>query len=109
MIYLGNAFSLQMLDTDDCTVRVRTVSPLDVFRWLTDESVSWQSCVGHADTAAVFSTALGLEVPHARQNVTLLPGDILFVGQLTGGRLPEGANSLPEGFQLVWQQVEIVE
>ena len=108
MIYVGNAFSLQMLTADECTVRVRTVNPLDVYRLLDGEQTSWTSCVGHADTAAVFSAALGLAVPHARQNVTLLPGDVLFVGQLTGGRLPEGATSLPEGFQLVWRRVEIV-
>lgn len=107
MIYVGNAFSLQMLDADDCRVRVRTVAALDVVRLLDDESVSWQSCVGHADTAAVFSNLLGMKVSCKRKNVSLAPGDVLIVGQLTGGRLPEGATSLPEGFQIVWKRVEL--
>lgn len=106
MIYLANAFSLQMLlDSDDCTVRVRTVAPETVTAALA--GLSWQSCVGHADTAAVFSEALGLDVPQNRVNVTLKPGDLLIVGQLIGGRLPEGATSLPEGFQIVWKRVEL--
>lgn len=106
MIYVGNAFSLQMLEGSDCTVRVSTVSPEQVRTAL--NGLSWQSCVGHADTAAVFSSALGLYVPCNRVNVTLWPNDLLIVGQLTGGRLPEGANSLPDGFQIAWKRVELV-
>lgn len=106
MLYVGNAFSLQMLEGSDCTVRVRTVSPEQVRTAL--EGLSWQSCVGHADTAAVFSAELGVEVTPNRVNVTLWPGDLLIVGQLTGGRLPEGATSLPKGFQIVWKRVELV-
>lgn len=105
MIYVGNAFSLQMLEVSDCTVRVSTVSPEQVRTALDGR---WQSCVGHADTAAVFSSVLGLDVPCNRVNVTLWPGDLLLVGQLTGGRLPEGANSLPDGFQIAWKRVELV-
>lgn len=105
MIYLANAFSLQMVDSDDCTVRVRTASVSAVATAL--NGLSWQSCVGHADTAAVFSAVLGLDVPQNRVNVTLRPGDLLLVGQLTGGRLPEGATALPEGFRLVWKRVEL--
>lgn len=106
MIYVGNAFSLQMLvDSDDCTVRVRRLTADEVRVAL--DGLLWQSCVGHADTAAVFSETLGLDVPCNRVNVSLKPGDLLIVGQLTGGRLPEGATRLPEGFRIVWKRVEL--
>jgi hypothetical protein len=63
---------------------------------------SYQSAVGHADTAA----ALG--VPANRISVALQPGDVLLVAQLQGGRLPEGSTTLPEGFQFSWVQVTLV-
>lgn len=107
MIYVGNAFSLQMLvDSDDCTVRVRRLTADEVRVAL--DGLLWQSCVGNADTAAVFSSVLGLYVPCNRVNVTLWPNDLLIVGQLTGGRLPEGATSLHENFGIVWKRVELV-
>ena len=61
------------------------------------------SCVGHADTAAVLGVAM------ARISVTLQPGDVLYVAQLRGGRLPEGATILPEGFGFDWIRVEVAE
>ena len=33
-----------------------------------------------------------------RINVKLNPGDVFYVAQLQGGRLPEGCATLPEGF-----------
>lgn len=106
MIYLANAFSLQMLDADSCTVRVETLAPEAVSAAL-NQGEPWQSVVGHADTAAVFSAALAEDVAHNRANVTLRPGDVLLVGQITGGRLPEGATTLPEGVRIVWRRVEM--
>lgn len=107
MIYLGNSFSLQMI-RGNCEVRVSKITSLDVFRCLTDEQKSWQSCVGHDDTAAVFTAILGVDVPCNRQSIVLNPGDVLFVGQVTGGRLPEGATTLPDDLQLSWLRVERV-
>jgi len=51
-----------------------------------------QSAVGHVDTAAV----LGVDM--RRVHVTLKSGDVFYVAQLVGGRLPEGSTELPEGF-----------
>lgn len=93
-IYLGNAFSLQMLQ-GNATVQVSTVSK---------EEVPWQkaiSVVGHADTANV------LGVPCQRASINLKAGDVLYVAQLVGGRLPEGTTSLPEGFSFQFWKVEI--
>ena len=60
------------------------------------------SAVGHADTAAVFSSVLGVEIPCNRATVALKEGDVALVGQYSGPRLPEGAVSLPEGAAIKW-------
>ena len=100
--YLSNAFSLQMLNLDaPTTVSVTPITPDEV-------PASAESCIGHADTAAVVSNILGREVPMNRANVKLNAGDILYVAQLSGGRLPEGATTLPEGFSLKFLKVEVV-
>ena len=107
MIYIANAFSSQMLEMDDSLVRFQTVTP-EAVRAALESGAPWQSAVGHADTATVFTDEVGIvEIPHNRVNVTLLPGDVLFVGQIAGGRLPEGATRLPVGFRLVWRRVEV--
>ena len=60
------------------------------------------SYVGHADTAAV------LGVPYNRSSLTLHPGDTLYVAQLVGGRLPEGATTIPEGFSFRFFRVTLL-
>lgn len=91
--YLLNAFSLQMLTTFPCGATFVEVEDLP-------EGLT--SAVGHADTAAV----LGVECN--RVNVSLKPGDIAYVAQLQGGRLPEGATTLPDGFSFKFIKVEVV-
>lgn len=95
--YLGNAFSLQMLsrDVDVANLKVTRVDALPDVNTLT-------SVVGHADTAAV------LGVPCNRVNLTLSAGDVLYVAQLVGGRLPEGTTTLPDGFSFVYYKVELI-
>ena len=82
MTYLLNAFSLQMVDVP-CTVHFEEVNKLP-------EGLI--SAIGHQDTANV----LGVEMN--RINVHLSIGDVAYVAQLQGGRLPEGSTTLPEGF-----------
>lgn len=100
--YLSNAFSLQMLSLEaPTTVSVTPITPDEV-------PASAESCIGHADTAAVVSNILGRKVEMKRANVHLDQGDVLYVAQITGGRLPEGATTLPEGFSLKFLKVEVV-
>lgn len=104
MVYLGNAFSLQMivgLLSDTVLFAVSKVCPAEV------AAANFISVVGHADTAAVVGNLLGKEVAFNRANLSLNPGDILYVAQVTGGRLPEGATKLPEGFKMEFLKVEI--
>jgi hypothetical protein len=96
MTYLGNAFSLQMLAEIPSTLKVEEVSWGEI-------PAGVVSVVGHQDTARV------LGVPFNRVSITLEKGDILYVAQLQGGRLPEGATTLPEGFSFKYLKVEIVD
>lgn len=120
-IYLLNAFSLQMLE-GDATVRFTEVPREQVFStghweeypWNDEGGIPtdcgtelfWQSdlvsAVGHADTARV----LGVEMN--RISVTLKKGDVAYVAQLQGGRLPEGSTTLPEGFSFKFIKVEVL-
>lgn len=89
--FLLNAFSLQMIDVP-ASVKFEEVESLP-------EGLT--SAIGHADTAAV------LGVPMNRINVKLNSGDVAFIAQLVGGRLPEGSTSLPEGFKFKFIKVTV--
>lgn len=89
--YLLNAFSLQMVDMP-CSVYMEEVKELP-------EGLT--SAIGHADTARI----LGVE-PN-RINVHLSKGDVAYVAQLQGGRLPEGCTKLPEGCSFKFIKVSI--
>lgn len=104
MLYVANAFSLQMLDlTRSNKVSVVPVDdPKDVVA-----GREFTSAVGHADTARIFSEMLGTEVPAQRVNVKLTVEDTLLVGQYVGPRLPEGATTLPEGASIIWLLVTV--
>ncbi len=97
--FICNAFSLQMVSPEDLP-RVRFES---IEAPTADQLQNATSAVGHQDTASV----LGVE--YNRMNVRLYPGVELFVAQLNGGRLPEGATTLPEGFSFSWVRVYLVE
>ena len=96
--YLSNAFSLQM--QGDFYAETAPISIEDVPK-------NFISIVGHADVASVLSTLLDTDVPVNRVSVSLQPGDILYVGQYIGPRLPEGATKLPSGAKIKWYRVDI--
>jgi hypothetical protein len=90
--YLLNAFSFQMIADFPASFSVEEVETLPE---------GLVSAIGHADTAAV----LGVEM--RRVNVTLRRGDVAYVAQLQGGRLPEGSTTLPEGFSFRFLRVSV--
>lgn len=92
MAFLLNAFSLQMVD-------VPSVALFEEVDALPDGLIS---AIGHQDTANV------LGVPMNRINVHLSEGDIAYVAQLQGGRLPEGSTILPSGFYFKFIKVTVV-
>ena len=107
-VVIANAFSLNMLDLEVgvTDLQICPASP-DVIRQEIEEEGGFTSVVGHADTAAVFSSLLGLDVPCNRATFTLEEDTTLFVGQYKGPRLPEGATTLPEGAKVEWAMVTL--
>lgn len=109
MIYVTNAFSVNMLD-HSAQQRV-TFTPMseDDARQLCRlrESGTVISAVGHADTAAVFSGILGFDVQPNRVTVNLDSRSRLLLGQYTGPRLQEGATTLPDGAVIKWWLVKV--
>ena len=103
-MFLLNAFSLNMI-VGNADIVVREITRA-VAASLADACVS---AVGHADTAAVFSSVLGVEIPCNRATVALKEGDVALVGQYSGPRLPEGATTLPEGATIKWLVVAVKE
>lgn len=107
-VVIANAFSLNMLElgvsaTDLQVCRV----PPEYIREEIKEAGDFASIVGHVDTAAIFSSLLGLDVTCNRATFTLEEDVVLFVGQYKGPRLPEGATTLPEGAKVEWAMVTI--
>ena len=98
-VYIGNAFSLQMV-ADNAIIAKVEVSPEEI----PTEAVS---IIGHADTAAVVSTILGRDVPCNRASVMLSDEDVLYVAQVVGGRLPEGATAIPDGMELKFYRITV--
>jgi len=99
--FLTNAFSIQMLQKGGL-VRFEEIDATEV-------PADVVSAIGHADTAAVLSDLLGFPVPMNRAFVTLDEETELYVAQLVGGRLPEGATTLPEGFSFKFYRVTMVQ
>lgn len=108
MIYLANAFSLSMLPAlpaSENPLHLVILPATADYVAARLEDTEWQSAVGHAQTAELFTTELGVEVPVNRISVALTSTDRLFVGQYMGPRLPEGTTSLPEGAEIRWFKI----
>jgi hypothetical protein len=103
---IANAFSLNMLQTLSLAQNI-SITPLTESKVKEILSGGVDSAVGHADTAKVFSTILGIEIPIARKTVSLHKGDSVIVGQYRGPRLPEGAKELPVGSTIEWVMLTI--
>lgn len=91
---LSNAFSLQMMDLSkpgSLDVKQITVEEArEIFR-----KEGLESCVGHAEAAERLSVLLGMKVTMNRKSTVLVSGQSVIVAQVTGGRLPEGAVTVP--------------
>lgn len=96
VIYLLSSFSFNMISTEDLEsgVHVDTEKIDSLPDGLT-------SAVGHEDTAKI----LGVEMN--RISVTLHRGDVCYVAQYKGERLPEGCTTLPKGAKLMLLKVTV--
>lgn len=97
MKYIGNAFSLQMIKDFPCEIHIDEVSKEEA---LSKDNIS---VVGHADTATV------LGVQFNRASVSLDKGDVIYVAQIIGGRLPVDCTTLPKGFKMKFLKVTIID
>lgn len=79
-VYLTNTFSLAMLVNDKAFIKVEPIS-IDRLKE-TLENGAVKSAISHRSTAQVLSELLGKEVEMNRINLSLRPGDILFVFQI---------------------------
>jgi hypothetical protein len=104
MVIISNAFSLNMLSQGDATLSIIKVRKEVAREFLAE---GFTSAIGHADTAAVVSDDLGINVPMNRITVTLEPGTTLVVAQYKGPRLPEGTTKLPEGAHIEYYVVNM--
>lgn len=111
-MYISNAFSLNMIKEvpeHGASIHIKPVDTKTAQRIARNESNESQSIVGHASTAAVFESVLECPVPANRVTVELVSGDMMLVGQYIGERLPEGATALPEGAEIKWFVVALVQ
>ena len=99
MKFIANSFSLQMLTMPTNTAKINEITE-EMFKELADGAISY---IGHEDLANL----LGFE--HNRESLKLRQGDVLLVAQVTGGRLPVGATTLPENVVLKYFCVQITE
>ena len=106
MIYITNAFSINMLNVGaGKLVTIEPISATLVSAMLRHEP--YTSAVGHADTAEVFSSTLGERVICNRTSLKLEKGTHIIVGQYVGPRLPEGTKTLPDGATIEWYEVKV--
>jgi hypothetical protein len=120
MLYIGNAFSCQMIPKGmgaivykigfqtarDMLLAYEHSDDGDIFKVGLKPNVI--SIIGHDDMANVVSGLLDVGINANRVSVTLEPGDKLIVAQYTGPRLQEGAISLPGGATIMWYLVNVV-
>lgn len=102
---LCNAFSLQMLNLDcENNVNVKPISQTETAVML---EKGFESAIGHESTADVLSNKLKFEVQTNRANIKLDGDTELIVAQFVGGRLPEGAKTLPDNMQIKFVLVSL--
>ena len=118
-IVVGNAFSINMIEKSSNVFFMRVPTGFVAHSLWTlfnnsADMAEFVPAIGHADTARIAENLLNKElsgwtVPPLfnRTSITLNEGDILFVAQFRGQRLPEGATELPEGATIEWWQVTI--
>jgi hypothetical protein len=103
MIYIGNAFSLNMLPADllPATISVQEVMLEEVASAAPEAT----SAIGHQSLINILRSKFGLNIEANRISVSLSGEDVLYVVQYIGPRLPEGATTLPEGAQIKFLKV----
>jgi len=95
MLYIANAFSLNMLPTHRATSLFINPIDKDAARDLLKKN-DWKSMVGHPDIAAIIGADLDTNVPVNRATLKLDYNDSLLIAQYIGPRLAPGTTKLPD-------------
>lgn len=93
--YVANGFSFQMLNEPFGSLKFCQLSQRD-FMSQTEDA---KSVIGHEDLARI------LKLPYNRESIRLEKGDVLYIAQLIGGRLKEGATELPKDCRLKFMEI----
>lgn len=100
-LYVGNSIADAMFaERGDCQIQRLPLKLHEAVEILQEHD--YTSCVGHANTADLYSETLGLPIEANRISVSLDFGDAILVGAYNGPRLPEGCTTLPEGATINW-------
>ena len=99
MIYVSNAFSLNMLEYHSSKLVITQISKKVFEKPLQGE---YTSAVGHEQIAEL------LNVPYNRITLKVKKGDVLYVAQYSGPRLPEGATELPDGATIIYYHIVLI-
>jgi len=107
MIYMLNAFSLNMLPNDmEASLKYVPITKSEVRKTLLING-DYVCAIGHNDIANILSNMLDLNIRYNRQAVSLREGDIAIVAQYTGPRLQEGTTSLPQNATIRFCRVNV--
>ena len=111
MLYVTNALPGSVLAGADVLkfIKLTAAQAAEII----DGPLQWESAVGHADTAALFSAQLGREIGFNRISIDKdffartidrrVPfNHQILAGVYSGPRLPEGSTTLPEGASIQW-------
>lgn len=93
IMYLANAFSLNMLKKFPATVTIVEVSEDQVKQMLVSQFVS---AVGHESTAQLLTQRLNVNITMNRINIVLNEDDVLIVAQLQPPQRPPRELTLEE-------------
>jgi len=95
MLYISNAFSLNMLSTHKSTsLFINPITKDDAANIA--KHTPWISAIGHPDIAAIVSNDLGITIKPDRATIHLNPDDKLLIAQYIGPRLAPGTTKLPD-------------
>ena len=100
MIFVGNVFTFGFLSNKNVDIKSREITWSEFDQVLKDEN--FVNYMGHADVAHM----VGLEMN--RISISVSKGDVVYLAQYDGPRLPEGCTVLPEGASLVPIKVEVL-
>lgn len=99
---LGNAVSINMIDLPgklDC----KPITEAEFVIGAADAESVW----GHEQSAPLLAALIGREVQYNRTSVHMDKGDVMYLAQYAGPRLPEGATELPDGARFNWVVVTV--